>query len=508
MNFRPSDPDRVLHDTWVFLEGDIIHLFYLAPEVDSNSHRLIGHAVSEDWLHWSELPFIELTGPPGTWDSGRIGTGHVFEDDEGRYCMAYTGRIDPQEDIGLAVSDDLLNWRKPFKAPVCPQHREPPYEDSRSERGDRPAWRDPFVVRDPDGCRYAYLTARTDRGASSGRGCVARARIDEPDQWTTLKPVAATGDYPVMEVPEVFEFGQRWWLTFNTHSEWGRRLDTTSRRRAAGTFYLSAPQIDGPWEGPADNMLIGSGEGRRDAVVARSIEYRGERLVYHHYTGPFAAGTPRALGLPKVLEHREDRLLLRPWASLSSIWRGEMPATDWQPLTAEPWAHGSWHVAPPQIEGECAESVAACRGELEMVDLDLEVALRISGGERAGLILGTGAETARGVCVLLDALRDEVTIGHPRTVTYGIILDATLDRHLCEINTGVVYDLRVLRRDCYAEVFLQDELIFSSIVGPAGEGQPWLCVVLDRCAAQFEFGRISSLEPMGYGAGTSADSAL
>ena len=75
MNYRPSDPTRVLHDTWVFVHAQDIHLFSLAPSIAQPTHRLIGHAVSRDWLTWEELPPIELTGAPGEWDSGRVGTG-------------------------------------------------------------------------------------------------------------------------------------------------------------------------------------------------------------------------------------------------------------------------------------------------------------------------------------------------------------------------------------------------------------------------------------------------
>lgn len=46
MNYRPPDPRRSLHDTWVFIENGEVHLFYLSPLVDDPYHRLIGHAVS------------------------------------------------------------------------------------------------------------------------------------------------------------------------------------------------------------------------------------------------------------------------------------------------------------------------------------------------------------------------------------------------------------------------------------------------------------------------------
>ena len=61
MNYAPADPTRSLHDTWIFIDGDDIHLFYLSPLTDDPTHRLIGHARSCDWLHWEELSPIELT---------------------------------------------------------------------------------------------------------------------------------------------------------------------------------------------------------------------------------------------------------------------------------------------------------------------------------------------------------------------------------------------------------------------------------------------------------------
>ncbi len=497
MNFRPSDPDRVLHDTWVFLADEDIHLFYLAPQVGNSNHRLIGHAVSNDWLHWRELPYIELTGAPGSWDAGRVGTGHVFKHDDGRYYMAYTGRVDPREEIGLAVSDDLITWHKPLDEPVLPQRREPPYEHSLPEHGNQPAWRDPFVIRTPDGTLHAYFTARVDRGASSGRGCVGRARIDAPDRWTLLEPIAATGDYAVMEVPEIFEFEGRWWLTFNTGSGWGCRLDTQSRRLISGTFCLSAEEIEEPWTAPRNNLLIGSGEGRRDAIVARSVEYQGERLVYHHYDGDLTAASPRALGLPKVLACSGDGLALRPWPGISRIWREEISLAEPQPLTAQPWARATWDIAPPRILGQCAESVAACRAELPGPDLDLELDIQIDRGERAGITLGAGDGSARGVCILLDNLRNELSIGYMRPVTYGIILDATMDRCLREIRTDVKYSLRIIKRDRYVEVFVERELLFSLVVETSEEGRSWLGMLLDRCNARFHLRRVTSLEPIG-----------
>lgn len=48
MNVVPHCADRILHDTWVYVADERIHLFYLAVSTADPMHRLIGHAVSAD----------------------------------------------------------------------------------------------------------------------------------------------------------------------------------------------------------------------------------------------------------------------------------------------------------------------------------------------------------------------------------------------------------------------------------------------------------------------------
>lgn len=493
MNFAPSRLDRVLHDTWMFLRDDEIHLFYLAPQVGENAHRLIGHALSTNWLDWEELPFIELTGAAGEWDSGRIGTGHVFQYDDGRYYMPYTGRIDPQEDIGLAVSDDLIHWEKVLDHPVWPQAVDLPYERA---VGIAPAWRDPFVVRNPQGEWEAYLCARCGTGPLAGRACVARCRIDGIDRWTTLDPVAVTGHYAMMEVPELFELDGRYWLTFNSGSAWGRQLDTTRRPCAGGTFYLVADEWDGPWRIPDDNVLIGSADGRRDAVVARSVEFGGKRVVYHHYNGTLDANSHRAMGLPKVLASDGDRLYVKAWSGLEELWLRPLLLDDWQAPEDGPLSSGQWQVTSGRIHGRCERGGAACIATAVARDIDVELTVTIEQGARAGIAVGLDDHHGTGLLVLLDALRDRVTIGwFAKGGGAGPYLDETMDTLYQLTETGRDYHLRLIARDRYAELYLDGELVFSTITGRASAGGGIACVV-DEAEAQFSWKRAHEIKPM------------
>ncbi len=484
MNFAPASADRVLHDTWIFVHDDDIHLFYLAMQIGNNAHRLIGHAVSRDWLHWTEWPGIDLAGPPGSWDAGRVGTGHTFRGPDGRFYLAYTGRIDPQEDIGLAVSEDLRDWRKVSGSPVWPQAVTTPYETDSAARGVAPAWRDPYVFDLPDQGRFALLCAKRNTGPLAARACVALARIDDLQQWTTCEPLRTPPVFPTMEVPEIFPLDGRWWLTFNAHGGWGKRLDTVSRANVSGTFHLVANEPFGEWRLPEESLLIGSGEGRHDAVVARSVLWRGERLAYHHYTGSGESGSARALGLPKVVETAGDRLVLRPWRGLDAL---HVPArlSAWEAPATGPFSSGSWKTEQETVAGFCSQGAAATFASTSAADLDLSGELRLEGAERAGVAVGSAL-------ILLDAKRKQVSLSELRAGTFGPQLDPALDLVRRPVGN---HHLRLLKRDRYLEVFLDGELVFSSVWKETGS-QGRIAFVVEGGGATFRPTACHGLEPM------------
>src|SRR5437660_12866652 len=111
MNFIPDQEKLRLWDTWVYVaENGDVHLFYLANR-PGGDWGYAGHAVSRDWLHWTDLPEIVIRGMDGAWDAGPCGTGMVFRYD-GRYYMTYTGGLSVEEGTGLLSSTDLIQWQK------------------------------------------------------------------------------------------------------------------------------------------------------------------------------------------------------------------------------------------------------------------------------------------------------------------------------------------------------------------------------------------------------------
>jgi len=95
------------------------HLFYQAyPPEDRRQHW--GHAVSDDLIHWRDLPYAIYPGP-----EDKCFSGTTFVEDD-RVIAAYHG-------IGqgtmVAVSDDplLLNWKKVTGKAVIPHAPNLPY---------------------------------------------------------------------------------------------------------------------------------------------------------------------------------------------------------------------------------------------------------------------------------------------------------------------------------------------------------------------------------------------
>ncbi len=494
MNFLP-DPDLLeLWDTWVYIAdaGDI-HLFYLANK-PGGAWGYAGHAVSTDWLHWTDLPEIRLRGDDGAWDGGPCGTGMVFRYDDGRYYMTYTGALSTNEASGLLVSSDLITWEKltPDR-PLWPRMAELPYERGSQRVAQSPAWRDAFVTRNPAGEWEAVCSARVDKGPAACRACLARCRLNGLSDWQTLGPVAHTGRYSSMEVPEIFEFDGRFWVIFSTGSMWGSRLDTGDRLATTGTYYLNSESWDGPYSGPKNNLLLGAGSGRMDGYVARVVEYQGEHLVYHHY-----AGKPTAMGLPKKLVRHGDGLALAPWNGLTALRMRPIDLYDWRALTFGAAVAGRWSADGPVVQGHCKVGSDAFVSAPIAANVDLQASVTILRGREAGIGVGfTQDARSSGTAFMMDAGNGRITVSQMDRWEHGNGLRTIelLDVVSRKIRRNQAYRLRLLLRHRYVELFLDGLLVFSTVLSTVLPGQSVACVV-ESASAQFEFHSCHELEPL------------
>jgi beta-fructofuranosidase len=249
-------------DSWYAHDGTCWHAFFLQapralgdPELRHHNAR-VGHAISRDLLTWEHLGecFAPSEGPG--FDDMAIWTGSVVRDG-GRWHLFYTG-ISKAEDglvqrVGHATSDDLHTWMRVSAEPVLDieGHAAGAYEaDLHEARWEHRAFRDPWVMRDPEGEGWLmFLTARA-RGVEepNAGGAVALATSPDLREWTLRLPVF-TGAFGQLEVPQVFEAGGRWYMLFCTAAQHHAKktAEAAPGGPVTGTHYLVGEGPRGPW---------------------------------------------------------------------------------------------------------------------------------------------------------------------------------------------------------------------------------------------------------------------
>ncbi|MDG4648154.1 levansucrase [Roseibacterium sp. SDUM158017] len=250
-------------DSWYARDGDTWHAFFLQapkslgdPELRHHNAR-VGHAVSRDLVSWEHLGecFAPSAGP--AFDDMAIWTGSVVRDDSGPWHLFYTGICRAEDGlvqrIGHATSEDLHNWTRVSSDPVL-DIEGPAAHAYEADLGQalwsHRAFRDPWVMRDPEGEGWLmYLTARASGiDEPNAGGAIARATSPDLERWTLREPVF-TGGFGQLEVPQVFRAGGRWCMLFCTaaHDYARDTAEASPGGPVTGTHYLVADDPRGPW---------------------------------------------------------------------------------------------------------------------------------------------------------------------------------------------------------------------------------------------------------------------
>ena len=209
---------RGIGDAWYYEADDATHMFFLTMPPGSKVDLDIGHAVTQDLVHWDYLGLALTRGDQGSWDDKNLATGSVILRD-GKYWMAFTGhKLDEPlfvQRVGMAVSDDLERWEK---LPDNPTSEADPsyYELVSTGRRTLTHWRDPFLL-DTGEEVLQYVTARRTEGDITKRGTVGVARSTDMVSWEALSPLEHDRITEEMEVPQVYAINGRYYLVFCTH---------------------------------------------------------------------------------------------------------------------------------------------------------------------------------------------------------------------------------------------------------------------------------------------------
>ena len=310
--------DQWIWDFWLATAGDQHHVFYLkAPKVLGDPdkrhwHVSIGHAVSTDLRNWTVVKDALAPSGADAWDDKSTWTGSVVRHGDG-WVMMYTGTSHAEgglvQRVGLATSTDLYDWvRHPDPVLVAdPEY----YETLSDDVWPDEAWRDPWLFSDPsDGQFHVFLTARANEGERFDRGVIAHARSANLLDWDVLPPLQTPAGFGQLEVPQLIQIHNRWYLIFCSDVE----TQSPARRASGpgtGTYYLVGNSPYGPFS------MVGNGALDVDAIGST---YAGRILPTSDGVLSFLAWN-RADAAGNFLGHLTDprQVVSRPDGSLSLV---------------------------------------------------------------------------------------------------------------------------------------------------------------------------------------------
>lgn len=248
--------DHWVWDSWPAFDGTHHHLFFLRAsrallDPDRRHQRAsIGHARSVDLRTWELLPDALVPDDAPAWDDQATWTGSVVQAPDGTWRLFYTGvsRADRGlvQRIGAARSDDLITWHR-LPGPLT--EADPRWYETLADQGwfDE-AWRDPWVLRDPDGDGWHMLvTARVKEGDPEGRSVIGHATSPDLDTWTVQEPLSTPAGFGQLEVPQVVEVEGQAFLLFCC---WSDRMAPGRRETWTGGGMWAVPgeSLLGPWD--------------------------------------------------------------------------------------------------------------------------------------------------------------------------------------------------------------------------------------------------------------------
>ncbi len=221
----PGSPVQPKDFTLVKRDG-YYHLFYILNNLavyPNQTQTSFGHAISSDLYHWTQLPPV-LQVSSLDWDNLHVWAPCVVQQD-GLWWMLYAGiTLDATHNqtqrIGLAVSADLDTWTR-VETPVW-DATQVPWVWSNPASG-APAFRDPFVMPDPQSPGGWLMYYDASYGADSAATVVGVARSSgDLRSWSDAGPLLITWRgmtwNQVTESPHLIQHNGLWYLFITTNS--------------------------------------------------------------------------------------------------------------------------------------------------------------------------------------------------------------------------------------------------------------------------------------------------
>lgn len=266
-----------------WFQGKYHAFFQYVPHLPKSGPLHWGHAVSEDLVHWEELPVALYPDMPYENQKGCF-SGSALERDGVLYLMYTAVSQEHGQTQCAAVTSDGLHFQKLPQNPVIPQS---PLDPENKD------FRDPKMFAFGDEYRMVC-------GAGvDGLGSVLLFRSKDLLSWDYVGPIFQSRDYgPVPECPDLFPLGDKWVLMFS------RMDETRTAQFIVGDFdgeHFTPESFQQPEKGTdfyAPQTFL-DGKGRRIMI---GWLYNWNRQV------PEGAERIGALTVPRELSLRDGRL--------------------------------------------------------------------------------------------------------------------------------------------------------------------------------------------------------
>jgi len=152
---RAIDAEVYIKEDTAFLYWATRDATYTKQLLGVSSAPLSGNFDRDSWTQLSSSPLLK---PELSWEKNCIEAASVFAA-HGKYFMFYAGAYNHEgQQIGLAVSDDLINWERTSADPVLPKGKSNEWN----------AWESghPGVYVDDDGSKWLFYQGNPDQGYS------------------------------------------------------------------------------------------------------------------------------------------------------------------------------------------------------------------------------------------------------------------------------------------------------------------------------------------------------
>lgn len=285
--------DWEIGDITVLVHEGFYHLFHLIIP----NHDYIAHAVSKDGISWRRVNNALFVGNPGEWDDDMLWTMDVCKA-QGKFKMYYTGlqRRDRGviSRIGLAESNNLIDWRKSKKDIYPIEPKGIFYETKNTNPRKWLSFRDPYRF-EYNGEVYLLLCARSIAGPVSRRGCVGLVKITN-DVVELMPPLVYPRVYDDIECPCVFKLNDRFYIIGSI------REDIKVRYWFASDFF-------GEYHSFHADVLLPQGN-----YAARIVQDGEHLLIYNFFYAYGKIDALRVLPPPKELDtDKKGRLVLKSY---------------------------------------------------------------------------------------------------------------------------------------------------------------------------------------------------